>query len=77
MLALVGAGLSNAEIGVRLFLVEGTVKAYVSAALSRLEVRNRVPAGAVARRSTRVQSDLSEPRVQGGRPSGREPMRPL
>jgi len=30
VLALVGAGLSNAEIGRRLFLVEGTVKAYVS-----------------------------------------------
>jgi len=48
VLALVGAGLSNAEIGERLFLVEGTVKAYVSAVLSRLEVRNRVQAAVVA-----------------------------
>ena len=45
VLALVGAGLSNAEIGERLFLVEGTVKAYVSAVLNRLELRNRVQAG--------------------------------
>ncbi len=48
VLALVGAGLSNAEIGERLFLVEGTVKAYVSAVLGRLEVRNRVQAAVVA-----------------------------
>ena len=32
----------------RLFLVEGTVKAYVSAVLSRLEVRNRVQAAILA-----------------------------
>jgi DNA-binding NarL/FixJ family response regulator len=48
VLALVGAGLSNAEIGERLYLVEGTVKAYVSAVLSRLEVRNRVQAALLA-----------------------------
>ena len=48
VLALVGAGLSNAEIGERLFLVEGTVKAYVSAVLSRLDVKNRVQAAVLA-----------------------------
>jgi DNA-binding NarL/FixJ family response regulator len=48
VLALVGAGLSNAEIAQRLYLVEGTVKAYVSAVLSRLEVRNRVQAAVLA-----------------------------
>ncbi|MBM2621755.1 response regulator transcription factor [Actinoplanes sp. LDG1-06] len=48
VLALVGEGLSNAEIGRRLFLVEGTVKAYVSSLLSRLGVRNRVQAAIVA-----------------------------
>lgn len=48
VLALVGAGLSNAEIGQRLYLVEGTVKAYVSAVLSRLDVRNRVQAAVLA-----------------------------
>ncbi|PZG14108.1 response regulator [Nonomuraea aridisoli] len=48
VLALVGAGLSNAEIGERLFLVEGTVKAYVSHLLSRLNVRNRVQAAVLA-----------------------------
>lgn len=48
VLALVGAGLSNAEIGERLHLVEGTVKAYVSSALGRLELRNRVQAAVLA-----------------------------
>ncbi|GAA0728452.1 response regulator transcription factor [Dactylosporangium roseum] len=48
VLALVGAGLSNAEIAGRLFLVEGTVKAYVSAALNRLGVKNRVQAALLA-----------------------------
>lgn len=48
VLALVGAGLSNAEIGEKLYLVEGTVKAYVSAVLSHLEVKNRVQAAVLA-----------------------------
>ncbi len=48
VLALLGSGHSNAEIGRRLYLVEGTVKAYVSAILERLEVRNRVQAAVVA-----------------------------
>jgi DNA-binding NarL/FixJ family response regulator len=48
VLLLIGEGLSNAEIGRRLFLVEGTVKAYVSSLLSRLGVRNRVQAAILA-----------------------------
>ncbi|GAA3396764.1 response regulator transcription factor [Cryptosporangium minutisporangium] len=48
VLSLVGAGLSNADIAGRLFLVEGTVKAYVSTILSRLGVRNRVQAALLA-----------------------------
>lgn len=48
VLGLLGAGLSNAEIAARLYLVEGTVKAYVSTILVRLDVRNRVQAAIVA-----------------------------
>ncbi|MEV0198821.1 response regulator transcription factor [Nonomuraea sp. NPDC050691] len=48
VLALLGAGLSNADIGRRLFLVEGTVKVYVSTILTKLNVRNRVQAAIVA-----------------------------
>lgn len=48
VLALVGAGLSNAEIGRQLFLVEGTVKSYLSTIFTRLGVRNRVQAAIIA-----------------------------
>jgi DNA-binding NarL/FixJ family response regulator len=48
VLALVGAGLSNAEIARKLYLVEGTVKSYVSTILTRLDVRNRVQAAIIA-----------------------------
>lgn len=56
MLALVGAGLSNAEIATRLHVVEGTVKAYVSAILTRLEMRNRVQAAILAYEAGLVES---------------------
>ncbi|MEU8762190.1 response regulator transcription factor [Streptomyces sp. NPDC048659] len=42
VVALVGAGLSNQEIAERLYVVEGTVKAHVSAVLGRVGLRNRV-----------------------------------
>ncbi|MFE6158264.1 response regulator [Streptomyces sp. NPDC056486] len=48
VLALVGAGLSNAEIAQRLHVVEGTVKAYVSQVLARLGFKNRVQAAILA-----------------------------
>jgi DNA-binding NarL/FixJ family response regulator len=48
VLGLLGAGLSNAEIGRALHLVEGTVKAHVSSILLKLDARNRVRAAIVA-----------------------------
>ena len=56
VLGLLGAGASNAEIGGRLHLVEGTVKGYVSAILVKLGVRNRVEAAVVAHRADLVGS---------------------
>ncbi|MBE8519433.1 response regulator transcription factor [Amycolatopsis sp. H6(2020)] len=44
VLALLGAGHSNAEIARTLHIVEGTVKAHVSSILDKLDARNRVQA---------------------------------
>ncbi|GAA2104773.1 response regulator transcription factor [Streptomyces albiaxialis] len=61
VLALLGEGCTNAEIAARLHLVEGTVKAYVSAILTRLGVRNRVRAALLA-----YEADLTSEHPDGG-----------
>jgi DNA-binding NarL/FixJ family response regulator len=48
ILACLGEGLSNAEIGGRLFLAEATVKGYVSRLLEKLGCSNRTQAGLIA-----------------------------
>lgn len=48
VLGLLGLGLSNAEIGRRLYLSTATVKDYVSAVLAGLGVANRVQAAVIA-----------------------------
>jgi DNA-binding NarL/FixJ family response regulator len=65
VLALVGAGMSNGEIGARLYLVEGTVKAYVSSALARLGVRNRVQAAVLAHEAGLVEDAGAVPEADG------------
>lgn len=48
ILDLIGTGLTNREIGLRLFLSEKTIKYYVSNILEKLQVRSRVEAALLA-----------------------------
>jgi DNA-binding NarL/FixJ family response regulator len=50
ILSLIGTGLTNREIGERIFLSEKTVKHYVTNILQKLQVRSRVEAALVASR---------------------------
>lgn len=56
VLALLGEGLSNAQIASRLYLSEATIKGYVSRMLEKLECRNRTQAGLIAHEAGVVQS---------------------
>lgn len=58
VLRLLARGLSNTEIAQRLFLSEGTVRNYVSAVLTKLDVSDRTQAAVLALRHGLV--DLSE-----------------
>jgi DNA-binding NarL/FixJ family response regulator len=48
VLACLGEGLSNAQIGARLYLSEATIKGYVSRVLDKLGCANRTQAGLIA-----------------------------
>ncbi len=54
ILALIGTGLTNREIGEKIFLSEKTIKHYVTNILQKLQVRSRVEAALVASRHGRV-----------------------
>lgn len=58
VLALLGAGLSNAEIGQRLHLGVTTVKSHIGAVTEKLGLRNRVQAAVVAHRHGLVDDDF-------------------
>ena len=68
VLVLVAEGLSNADIGSRLFLGAGTVKDHVSAILAKLVVSSRVQAALAAQRAGLLQSR--------GAPGSNGPARP-
>lgn len=53
ILALIGQGLTNREIGERIFLSEKTIKHYVTNILQKLQVRSRVEAALLANRHPR------------------------
>ncbi|MBT9502983.1 MAG: response regulator transcription factor [Burkholderiaceae bacterium] len=53
ILALIGQGLTNREIGERIFLSEKTIKHYVTNILQKLQVRSRVEAALLASRHPR------------------------
>lgn len=54
VLALVGEGLTNREIGQRIFLSEKTVRNYVSSILMKLDLQNRTQAAAFVNRKRRL-----------------------
>ena len=55
VLACLGEGLSNAQIGAKLFLSEATIKGYVSRMLDKLGCANRTQAGLIAHDAGLVQ----------------------
>lgn len=67
ILTLIGEGMTNREIGERLFLAEKTVKNHISRLLAKLGVERRVQAAVLAAHSP--------PRPDGGSPGASRPPR--
>ena len=61
VLVLMADGLSNAEIGGRMYLSVGTVKDHVSAILGKFHVENRVQASLLAQRAGLLGTDRPTP----------------
>ena len=60
ILELIGEGLTNRQIGQRLFLAEQTVKNYVSTLLAKLGMERRTQAAAYAARLSGREADRRE-----------------
>jgi DNA-binding NarL/FixJ family response regulator len=69
VLALVGTGLSNAEIAERLHVGVTTVKTHIAAAMEKLGLRNRIQAAVVAHRSGLVDASFRPVRPPRGGPA--------
>ncbi|MFD1537151.1 response regulator [Nonomuraea guangzhouensis] len=69
VLALVGTGLSNAEIAEELHVGITTVKSHVAAAMDKLGLRNRIQAAVVAHRSGLVDAAFRPVRHPRGGPA--------
>ena len=67
ILELIGEGLTNRQIGERLFLAEKTVKNYVSGLFAKLGMERRTQAAAYA---ARVLSESGDSATHGKRPAG-------
>jgi DNA-binding NarL/FixJ family response regulator len=61
VVALVARGLTNIEIGRRLFLGEATVKTYLSRVLTKLDLRDRVQVAVLAYETGLVQPGSADP----------------
>lgn len=70
VLALVGTGLSNAEIAEELHVGITTVKTHIAAAMEKLGLRNRIQAAVVAHRTGLVDASFRPVRPPRGRRAG-------
>ncbi|SDI37011.1 response regulator [Nonomuraea jiangxiensis] len=68
VIALVGTGLSNAEIAEELHVGVTTVKTHIAAAMEKLGLRNRIQAAVVAHRAGLVDAAFRPVRPPRGRP---------
>lgn len=68
ILALIGEGLTNREIGLRLFLAEKTVKNHVSRMLTKLGVTRRVQAAVIVTQVVRGDHHQTGGTSRAGRP---------